>query len=170
MSARQKKDFSKTYLTNSNHIGNKNGKSSGTKPKGVFCVDMNQFHKTSCSSSKPYYSNNNLNDSRLSDLTEPSTRSASNAGYLTGIRENDDDDDGRDDSSGYTGPQPIPRSEYFARSYNTFDSLRSFRLMWGGAVGRDSNNTGYNADVGEDSDDEEETILHDRMPPYTHIV
>jgi hypothetical protein len=168
MSARQKKDFSKTYLTNSNHT--KNGKS-GNKPKGVFCVDMNQFHKTSCNSSKLYNNNNNnLHDSRMSDLTEPSTRSAANAGYLSGIRENDDGDDGRDDSSGYTGPQPIPRSEYFARSYNTFDSLRSFRLMWGGTVGTNSSNTDYNADVSEDSDDEEETIVHDRMPPYTLIV
>jgi hypothetical protein len=42
--------------------------------------------------------------------------------------------------------------------------------MWGGTVGTNSSNTDYNADVSEDSDDEEETIVHDRMPPYTLIV
>lgn len=145
----------------------------------VVCVNMDQFHataKNNSSSSKSRITANALSSptTSLRDWTKTKAESfadSRNESFLSEIQEEYTGEDSlaernsnHDERSHGSIEPPKKRNDYFHRSYDTF---RTFRRNWGGSGS--SSETSHSRREGEE-EEEGNTIVHDRMPPYTSIV
>ena len=143
----------------------------------VFCVDMNQFHETTAST-KP--GNRNHSQRSVSSASTGSIYGSDTRGLISpntsvepsltlaeireeGLQGDDDDESWIQQPNRQPPQQESSRTtNYFHRSYDTFlSSLRSIGSSHYSVSSRSNLSRGA---------EEEELILHDRMPPYTSIV